>query len=370
MKRGYYLYIDNLRGNSLINKIRMQKKVFNSAFSVKECQIKSVKEPVLLRLTNVLPICSYKRDYSSALELISNPDFLYIRMIYADRDYFAFLDNVKKRYPLCKIIVEIPTYPYKNEMCSSLYGKFMYLKDLIYRNHYRRYIDRFVTYSYDDMINGVETIRTMNGVDVDSFSPVCSARQYNPQCINLIAVAFLMRHHGYERLIEGMRDYYQEKRDRVVYIHIIGDGEEKKKYERLIKNYSLDDYIKLYEPMYGEDLNEMYDNADAGLSGFGFYKDGVDQVGTLKTREYLAKGLPVILGADDKVFNTYGYEYGLLFPNDDSPVNIDRIISFLDEVYLNRERGEIIDSIRQFAKRTVDNTITLAPIIDYINNDY
>ena len=369
MKQGYYLFIDNLRGNSLINKIRMQNKVFGSLFLVQECPLKTVREPILLRLANILPFCSYRRDYDDALRFISDPDFLYIRMIYADRAFFSFLNDVKGKYPLCRIIVEIPTYPYKKEWCSTMYGRFMYLKDVIFRDCYRRHIDRFVTYSYDDMINGVKTIKTMNGVDVDSFVPVRSARQYNPECINLIAVAFLMRHHGYERLIEGMRDYYQEKRDRVVYIHIIGDGKEKKKYERLIKNYSLDDYIKLYEPMYGEDLNEMYDNADAGLSGFGFYKDGVDQVGTLKTREYLAKGLPVILGADDKVFNTYGYEYGLLFPNDDSPVDIERILSFLDGVYLNGEKKDIIDSIRQFAKRTVDNTITLAPIIDYINND-
>ena len=370
MKQGYYLYTDNLRGNSLTNKITMQNKAFNMELSVSECPLITINKSIFRRVTNILPFCSYERDYKSAIKSFAAPDFIYIRMFYVDKQYVSFLASVKEQFPYCKIIVEIPTYPYKKEMCSSLYGKFMYFKDILYRKQYRRYIDRFVTYSYDDVINGVSTIQTMNGVDVDSYNPVTSSRQYNPKCINMIAVGFFMRHHGYERLIEGLRNYYKDKRDRIVIINIIGDGKEKKKYERLVRKCKLTDYVRISRPMYDKDLDRMYDKADVGLSSFGSYKDGVIQVGALKTREYLAKGIPVVLGTEDRLFSNHGYEYGLLFPNNDSPIDIERVLSFLDGVYLNRERKDVIDSIRQFAKRTVDNTITLAPIIDYINNDY
>lgn len=369
MKRGYYLYADNLIGNSLNNKIRMQIKAFNETSSVTDCVLQTVNEHLLKRLLNVFPLCSYGRNYNKAIQYILNPDFLYIRMIYVDREYISFLVRIKDKYPSCKIILEIPTYPYKREWCASAYGKAMYLKDVIFRREYKRYVDRIVTYSYDDVINGVKTIQTMNGLDVDSFSPVSDSHEYDPKCIKLIAVAYLMRHHGYERVIEGLKNYYKVQRDRKVYISIIGDGAEKKKYERLIKKYKLSEYIGLIGPKYGEDLEKEYDKADAGLAGFGFYKDGVCQVGTLKTREYLAKGLPVILGAKDRLFDTYGYEYGLLFPGDDSPVNFELVLDFLDGVYLNRPKRDVVCAIRKFARETIDNRVTLRPIIEYIENN-
>lgn len=366
MKHGYYLYTDNLKSSSLTSKILMQIKAFNRELSIEECALRTVKKPLLLRLTNVFPFCSYSRDYDGAIEHILNPDFIYIRMISPDMEYLSFLASIKSRFPDCKIIVEIPTYPYKKEWCSSLYGSCMYLKDFLYRKKYNRYIDRFVTFSSDDYINGVKTIQTMNGVDVESVTPVCIDRDYDPNCITLIAVAFLMRHHGYERVIEGIKDYYNRPRERKVYIIIIGEGTEKKKYTKLVKKYKLLNYISLPGSMYGDDLEKMYRNVDAGLAGFGFYKDGVEQVGTLKTREYLAKGLPVVLGTDDKLFNEEDSRYGLVFPNDDSPINIEEVLSFLDQLYSDRSKREVSESIRQFARGTVDNSVTLAPIIEYI----
>lgn len=368
MKQGYYLYIDNLSGSSLTDKIKMQIRAFNEELNVVACPLKTLKRPFIFKLAIILPFGSYSRDYYSALSSFSSPDFFYIRMIYFDRKYVEFLARLKREYPACKILVEIPTYPYMREWCATLYGRLMYLKDVIYRKQYRRYVDRFVTYSDDEEINGIRTIKTMNGVDVDSFVPVSGTREYDPQRITLIAVAFLMRHHGYERIIEGLKNYYKGGGDRLIHIIIIGEGSERKKYERLIRQYALAEYIDIIGPLYGEDLNEVYDEADAGLSGFGFYKDGVEQVGTLKTREYLAKGIPVILGTEDKLFRSYGYMYGLLFPNDDSAIDFSKITAFLDEVYNNKKKIEVVDSIRQFAKRTIDNKMTLSPIIDYIEN--
>ena len=209
----------------------------------------------------------------------------------------------------------------------------------------------------------------MNGIDIESFKPVSGSREYDYEHIYLIAVAFLMRHHGYERVIEGLNDYYKKERKRKVFVNIIGDGKEKRKYEHLVRKYNLSDYVKLLNPMYGDELETMYNNADAGLAGFGFYKDGVEQVGTLKTREYLAKGLPVILGTKDRLFDTEGYNYGLLFPNDTSPIDIESVIVFLDKLYLNKNKSHVINHIREFAKRNIDNTVTLAPIIKYIDSD-
>ncbi len=110
----------------------------------------------------------------------------------------------------------------------------------------------------------------------------------------------------------------------------------------------------------------MYNNADAGLVSFGSYKEKVERLCTIKTREYLAKGLPVILGGIDELFEKSEGEYALCFSNDASPIDFERIGRFLDGLYLGRTKQEVIFRIRCYAKENVDNSVTLKPIIEYI----
>ena len=72
---------------------------------------------------------------------------------------------------------------------------------------------------------------------------------------------------------------------------------------------------------------------------------------------------------EDKVFDIYGYEYGLLFPNNDSPIDFERIVGFLDGLYKNRKRNSVINSIREFARKTIDNRVTLAPVIEFMESN-
>ena len=84
----------------------------------------------------------------------------------------------------------------------------------------------------------------------------------------------------------------------------------------------------------------------------------------MKAREYIAKGLPVILGAEDDLFDDC--KYGLTYPNNSSTVSIDKIIEFADELYINRRKIDVACEIRKFAENNADNRVTLRPIIDYI----
>ena len=61
-------------------------------------------------------------------------------------------------------------------------------------------------------------------------------------------------------------------------------------------------YVFFHGYKSGEELGKLYDTADAGLVSFGSYKENVERLCTIKTREYLAKGLPVILGGMDDLF--------------------------------------------------------------------
>lgn len=366
MKKGYYIYVENCGSSGVKKKIEMQVKAFSKYFDIEKMEIKNLDKIMILRMIGVLPWNSIARDYETALKKLENPDFVYIRRTYVDRAYLKFLKSVKEKFPQCRVIVEIPTYPYKKEMLSAWYTRFMYVKELIYRGEYRKYIDRFVTYSDDQEICGISTICTMNGVDVDEISPIEAIGEYDKDSINLLAVALLARHHGYERIIKGLGQYYKEPQKRKVYFHIVGDGPEYKKYKKLVKKHKVDKYVKFYGPKYGSELDEIYNMADAGLAAFGVYKDGFSKLSTIKAREYLAKGIPVILGADDDLFGGKNSKYGLMFSNTADVVKIEKIIKYLDELYLGRFKSDINAEIRRFAYQRVDNSVVMQPIIDYI----
>ncbi len=366
LKKGYYIYVENCGSSGVMNKIKMQMDTFSRHLDIQSIQIPTKQCSFARRVYNMLPWASFEREYGRVLEQLDRPDFVYIRRTYIDKDYLAFLREIHARWHACKIIVEQPVYPYDKDMLRSTYTAIQYIKELLYRRHYKDDIDRFVTYSDDDEILGVKTIRTMNGVNVSEMRMVHNNQEYDPKGINLITVATLVAHHGYERVIEGLYRYYHNGGERNIVFHIVGDGPEKKRYTDMVKKYNLEAHVVFYGAKYGEELDQIYDLADAGLAAFGSYKEGVDKLCTIKVREYFAKGLPVVLGCKDNLFRGEAKRFGLILPNDSSAIDISKVLSFLDSIYTDKTRKEVTNCIVELAQRTVDNEVTLRPVIEYI----
>lgn len=365
-KSGYYLYCENYGSIGVKKKIEMQVDALSKSLDISLYQIKNIKTSILERIVNLLPWRSFPREYDIAIEKMNNPDFVYIRRMFVDMAFLCFLRNIKGRWHDCKIIIEIPVYPYKKDMLSNPYTVFQYIKELLFRKQYKKYVDRFVTYSDDEEIYGVKTICTMNGVNVESIRVNSADGVYDPYSVNLIAVATFIVHHGYERIINGLYLYYINGGKRKFTIHLVGDGPEKRKYERLVIKYKLNESVIFHGYKSGSELDELYNSADAGLVSFGSYKEKVGKLCTIKTREYLAKGLPVIMGGMDCLFENNDAEYALCLPNDSSPVDFEEIGEYLDNLYFGRSKKEVVGKIRAFARDNVDNSITLEPIVEFI----
>ena len=368
MKKGYYLFVENCGSSGVMNKIKMQMDTFSRHLDIRSIQIPNKQCSHIRKIYNMFPWASFEREYEKVLEQMDSPDFVYIRRTYIDKEYLGFLRAIHTRWSACKIIVEQPVYPYDKDMLRSPYTAIQYVKELLFRKHYKDDIDRFVTYSDDDEILGVKTIRTMNGVNVSEMRMIHNDREYNTEEINLITVATLVAHHGYERVIEGLYRYYQNGGRRNIFFHIVGEGPEKQRYFDMVKRYNLEAHVVFYGAKYGEELDKIYDLADAGLAAFGSYKEGVDKLCTIKVREYIAKGLPVVLGCEDNLFLGEAKQFGLILPNDSSAIEISRVVEFLDRIYEDKTRIEVTNCIVELAKKTVDNEVTLRPVIEYINS--
>lgn len=365
MKNGYYIHFDAKLTPGVQKKIDMQVQELKKHFIVNEINVLSEKVCLAKRLLRLLPGGAIDRTYSQALDAMDSPDFIYVRRATADRFYVDFFRSIKKRWPACKIMIEIFTYPYDKDEFMKMSAWPYYFKERYNRKRLIKYIDRYVTYSGDRMIFGIPTIQTGNGIVVDNVKLPTISKRENDE-VNLIAVAFMQRHHGYERVIKGMYQYYQKSGLRNVVCHLVGNGPEKEKYIKLVRKYGLENRVKFYPTLLGDDLDLIYEKGDIALSALGCYKDGVDRENSLKSREYMAKGFPMISCCKvDGLDKEYPFLYQL--SNDSQPVDIEKILQFYDKLLSKYSKNEIQQKVRAYVKEIADMLIVMQPIIDFIN---
>ncbi len=292
-------------------------------------------------------------------------DYIYIRkFIPCSNGFIKFLKWIKESNKDCKIILEIPTYPYDKENLKSIKHITMLLIDMIFRKKMKRYVDRIVTLDNSSCIFGIPTINIQNGIDCSSI-PIVEKKHRNNNEIHLIAVATNFSFwQGYDRLIEGMYEYYKYSiHDCKVILHLCGDGEDLKKYKKMVKEYNLEKYVIFHGLVNGEELTTIFNLCDIGISSLGCHRKNLKILSTLKSREYLARGLPIVSSSKIDCLPE-GFKYCLYVPEDETPININLLVEFYKDI--NKNNKNICIEIRQFAEENIDISITMKPVIDYI----
>lgn len=366
MKRGYYIHFQGRTSIGVSKKIDMQMEEFGRHFEMRELEIETIERTLFQRVIGLFPTASITRNYKKALDKLEKPDFIYVRRTVSDRAYVGFFREVRRRYPECKILIEIFTYPYDKDDFGKWNAWPFYIKEILYRGKLKKYISRFVTYSRDNEIFGVPTICTTNGINVDSLTKVSG--EYRENALTLLGVAYMQRQHGYERVIEGMHEYYAGGGGECkVYLYLVGEGPEKKRYQELVQKYHLEEYVTFYPVTTGKELDELYDRADIALAAFGMYKVGYHEpIGALKTRECLAKGMPMISGSPIDILDD-DFECARIFPNDNRPVNMKEVICFFEAVKKkNGSKASVADKLRRYAEEHAGMTAMMKSIVNYI----
>ena len=375
MEQGIYIYRGSEKSFSGVEKkINAQIKVLSQCFAVGKVIIRKEPTNIIKSISWRLPFGSWGARYDDAIKEIEekntdkNIKFFYIRGNASDRRYLLFFKTLKSKYPNSKIILELATYPYSNDLLGSKTMWPWYFKDKIYQKSISRYVDKIVTYSDDQYIFGVPTIRLKNGYDVDLVNGYLHINNSNAgnKSINLLAVANFQRTHGYERIISGLYDYYDNGGKFEIILHMVGDGTVKSFYEELVKKLNLQSRVKFYGVKSGEELNYLYSIADIALGSFGAYWGGPQVSSALKTREYLSYGIPVVSGMKEDAFENEVCEYYLEMPNDKSNIDISKIVEFYNKVYELQDKPRIRQAIHDYAKRNIDIFDTMKPVCDYI----
>ena len=294
--------------------------------------------------------------------------FIYIRRENVDQSFVRFLKKIKKENKNVKLLLELPNYPYN--LGKGRYGKYgypYYLKNKNGVKHFYKYIDRIVTYSDHKEIFGIKTINIDNGISLKNYGKRNITFLPRNGEIHLIGVAQVRMWHGYDRLVEGLYNYYKQGGKRKITFDIVGDILDSYDYTEKIKEYHLENNIILHGKKSGEELDTLYNQANMGVDAFATHRTGGQQKSSsLKTREYFAKGLPFITSIciSDVPFN---YPYVKYFSQGEDPIDIYEIIEFYDSIYQNKEDYyKVNDEIRNYAEKNMDWSKKFLPVIKYI----
>lgn len=371
-QRGYYIHGKCDKNSGVYKKIDLQMREYSKEFCIKRLEIQYKSGGVIKKIFRRLPFTPIGYDYNRVFKQIKSPDFIYVRRIVADKGYVNFFKKVRKYYPECKIIIEIFTYPYDQDDANNIKSKMILRKEKYNRRHLKKYVDRFVTYSKDDTIFGVKTIVTRNGFDVANTKLMPIIENKNTNDINLISVAKHKIHHGYDRLLVGLGEYYRNGGNRNIYYHLVGDGYETimNDYKRIIDEYELEGRVVLYGYKTGDELDKIYQKADLAVASLGLYRIGLQSASLLKIGEYMAKGIPIITASSIDIHEDFDNKYVCKFSNDDTYIDIKRIIEFFDLLYMKHSKSQVSNNIRRYAFEFFDIGITLKPIIEYIRSDF
>lgn len=266
---------------------------------------------------------------------------IYNRYGLMDTFYLKLLKGFSKKGT--RIVVEIPTYPYDKECPPGLTWWMLYSLDKLYRTQVKKYVDLITTYSEDSEIFGIKAIQICNGVDYDKIS--IRIPQNETDEIRLLAVAGLARWHGYDRLLKGIGEYYQQGGKRKVIMHIVGKGNALAEYEEIVERYGIQEYYVFHGEKRGEELTPIYDMCDIGIECLGLFRKSVTMSSSLKSREYVAKGLPFVMAGQSDVLE--GKEFVLKVPDNETPIDVEDIVKFYDQMYNGKSKIAVAESIRK-----------------------
>jgi len=374
--KGAFIYFSKINSKLLTG---IDKKVLSQVESFRKngfyCKLvtceasNSIKD----KLTSRLPWGSGTSFWTYRKEEYEDVEWLYFRRPY----YFSksFIDSLiayKKDHPNSRIIMEIPTYPYDAEIKSDGLKNMPYLFiDRYNRKKLYKVVDRVATLTGDKYIFGIPTIKIRNGIDLDKIEVRKPKMIHFENEINLGAVAIFGNAHAYERLLFGLREYYaNSKHTRNVVLHLVGDGPDLKKYEKIVTDMNLEKVVKFHGMINSSKLDELYNGFDLGVASLGLHRIGVECGSFLKSREYLAKGLPMITASKIDILEGQQFTFVERFPADESNISIEKIIKFHDRIYHNNESNiDVINNIRKFANEHCGIDNMTKPVLDFLVNN-
>ncbi len=197
-----------------------------------------------------------------------------------------------------------------------------------------------------------KTILGGNGIDVSSIELRKDEKDKPANLITLIGVAALEEWHGYDRVIQGISDYYKNNTVQKININfiIVGSGGAETRLKAMVRDLDVSQYVSFKGTLHGIALTEAFNQADVAIASLGLHRIGLYKASVLKSREYLARGFPILVSSEDPDIPAT-LEFVYKSKGDDSAIDIENLIGWYDSY---AKKGSTAESIREYAAQNVD----------------
>jgi hypothetical protein len=202
-------------------------------------------------------------------------------------------------------------------------------------------------------LNRATVIYNRDGVDTKAVTP----RTYNPsdgayKLIFLKGSAVQQPWAGLERLVKSIAARPDLKFELYITGRVLNEED---------FNYP---FVKLTGRLPDEDLEDLINTMDIGVSNLANYMIGFNETTNMKSRDYYARALPFIQSNTmPDVNGTKAEKYYLLVENNDSLINMDRVQNFIQEMKSDMSH---ITEMSRFAEEQLDWNITVKDLVKSI----
>lgn len=260
-------------------------------------------------------------DYLKSLN-VEIYDVFIIRYGLSSLSFIRFLRLLQLKNAKAKVLIDMPTFPYQREHLGVV-GRVKIFFDWVLNKRIKRLADYVLHSGEETHVLGIPIIKVSNGIDCNQIK----VRTYNKRKgYAMIAIGKWRNWHGLDRLIKGLANY---NGDADIKLDIVGDGPELNRLKKLVQEKQLIDRVFFHGVYVGEKLNQLFNQSDIGVGTLGLFRKGVKIDSSLKNREYIARGLPIILSSTDVDIES-DLSFVCKVPNDESDIDIKMIETFLD----------------------------------------
>lgn len=234
-------------------------------------------------------------------------------------------------------ILEIPTYPYYKEQFNVSPNKLKgglsliwnYLGDRLYLKKCNKIA---IVEAKSTNKKNPKMIPFYNGVDPEKLKVNLYKKSGKQEVYRIIAVGNFYPYHGLDRLVEGLKDYYQTKTstDPEVFFDVVGSGPAISELKTLVASYHLQKYIIFHGYKDHEELEKIYKKASIAAGTLKLNLRGANIETAIKVSEALYQGIPVIVSGKTPFFEEMKQSIHQI-DDDDSPISIKEMLNFLEK---------------------------------------
>lgn len=295
-------------------------------------------------------------------------DALYFRFHYfVTPGMLSFFKKLKQKNDSIKIFLEIPTYPFIDEVKGRKIEWVYWANKHLYEK-LKNVVNKIVTYSDDEEIYGIETLRISNGFFNLTETETKSVTVYPQPITNVIKLGMVANFsfwHAADILIETVIKYYKTHNGHppiMVEVHFFGDGD-LELCQKMIHDSNLNKQFVFHGRRSFAEISQASESIHLMMGTLGYHRKNLDLGSCLKNREYAYMGMPMVLKTKDNGLPK-DLPYVLYFSDDASLLDIDKMVEFYNELRHNYPTYKA--SIRDFALENLSWTKQLSPIFESI----